>query len=283
MELSITVSLAEVDELLARPADRGSPEDRLLELVEMFNRYTASNEALMRTAQRHYLDTWLAAERAGEGHDQPLREGRRLQWIAADLGAASGTAVRCRPATARAGALPRARGEAVHGAARRLPPRCRRGHRRHDVGSEGAAGRRTPLRGGCVGDTLRVSTPEELAAAAGAVRADLELDAVLGTLGEPHLVGSAALGLMVWPDLDMTVVCDALDVAALHSAGGRSRAPSTRATADLSERLRPLDSHPEKYPDGVYWGIDYRDGRRTWNIDVWFVTEADRHQPASCP
>ena len=121
-----------------------------------------------------------------------------------------------------------------------------------------------------------VSTPEELAAAAGAVRADLELDAVLGTLGEPHLVGSAALGLMVWPDLDMTVVCDALDVAALHSAAvDLVRHPRVRQLTFRNDS-GPWNSHPEKYPDGVYWGIDYRDGRRTWNIDVWFVTEADR-------
>jgi hypothetical protein len=46
----------------------------------------------MRTAQRHYLDTWLAAERAGEGHDQHIREGRRLQWIAAMLEPLRGTA-----------------------------------------------------------------------------------------------------------------------------------------------------------------------------------------------
>ena len=36
------------------------------------------------------------------------------------------------------------------------------------------------------------------------------------------------------------------------------------------------NSHPEKYPDGVYWGIDYRDGQRSWNIDIWFVADADR-------
>ncbi len=117
---------------------------------------------------------------------------------------------------------------------------------------------------------------EELEAAAAAVRADLRLDDVLGELGEPHLVGSAALGLMVWPDLDMTVVCEALDVVALH-----------RAAVDLVShpRVRQLtfrnesvlwNSHPEMYPDGIYWGIDYRDGHLTWNIDVWFVSDADR-------
>ena len=50
----------------------------------------------------------------------------------------------------------------------------------------------------------------------------------------------------------------------------------TRAAADVPERLRLLEQPPEKYPDGVYWGIDYRDGHRKWNIDVWFVADADR-------
>ena len=79
LELSVTVSVDEIETLLARPADDGAPRDRLLDLVDAFSRYTADNEALMRTAQRHYLDTWLAAERTGEGHHQ-LREGRRRQW-----------------------------------------------------------------------------------------------------------------------------------------------------------------------------------------------------------
>jgi hypothetical protein len=117
---------------------------------------------------------------------------------------------------------------------------------------------------------------EELEAAAAAVRADLALDDVLGALGEPHLVGSAALGLMVWPDLDITVVCDTLDIAALSRAA--SELVSHRHVRQLTFRndSGAWNRHPEKYPDGVYWGIDYRDGRLAWNIDVWFVTEGDR-------
>jgi hypothetical protein len=46
---------------------------------------------LIRTAQRHYLDTWLAAERAGTGHDQQVRAGRRRQWITAVLEPLRGT------------------------------------------------------------------------------------------------------------------------------------------------------------------------------------------------
>jgi AcrR family transcriptional regulator len=81
LELSVTVSLGEIEALLAQPFDGIDPADRLLELVDTFNRYVTANEVLFRTTQRHYLDTWLAAERAGHGHDHQLRAGRRRQWI----------------------------------------------------------------------------------------------------------------------------------------------------------------------------------------------------------
>jgi len=91
LELSVTVSVDEIEALLARPLDGTTPQERLLELVDAFNRYVAANEALMRTAQRHYMDTWLAAERVGDGHDQQIRAGRRRQWIATALEPVRGT------------------------------------------------------------------------------------------------------------------------------------------------------------------------------------------------
>jgi hypothetical protein len=119
-------------------------------------------------------------------------------------------------------------------------------------------------------------TSEELEAAAAAARADLGLDELLGTLGEPHLVGSAALGLMVWPDLDMTVVCDRLDVEVLHGAATELvRHPRVRQLTFRNDSGH-WNRETDKYPDGIYWGIDYRDGERVWNIDIWFVTEPDR-------
>ena len=127
-----------------------------------------------------------------------------------------------------------------------------------------------------MGDTVPVASPEELAAAAAAVRGDLALDDVLAPLGDVHLVGSAALGLMAWPDLDLTVVCNALDVVALHrGAADLVRHPRVRQLTFRNDS-GPWNSHPDRYPDGIYWGVDYRDGRRTWNIDVWFVVEAER-------
>jgi hypothetical protein len=125
-------------------------------------------------------------------------------------------------------------------------------------------------------NTATVSASEELAEAAAIVREDLELDRVLGRLGVPHLVGSAALGLMVRPDLDLTVVCTALDVVALHKAmTDLVNHPRVRQVVFRND-TGPWNREPERYPDGIYWGIDYRDERRNWNIDIWFVTDADR-------
>src|SRR5215472_18502301 len=58
----------------------------------------------------------------------------------------------------------------------------------------------------------------ELQAEAGAVESDLRLEELLTPLGEVNRVGSAALGLMVWRDLDLTVVCTKL---ALEPVSGR--------------------------------------------------------------
>ena len=41
----------------------------------------------------------------------------------------------------------------------------------------------------------------------------------LATVGVPHLIRAApALGPMAWPDVDMTVVCDRLDLQQLSEA-----------------------------------------------------------------
>lgn len=85
-ELTVSVSVDEIERLLADRDDGSPPEAQLLELIERFTLHAADNEALYRGAVRHYMDTWLDAEQAGEGHDVPLREGRRRRWIATALG-----------------------------------------------------------------------------------------------------------------------------------------------------------------------------------------------------
>jgi AcrR family transcriptional regulator len=90
-ELSVSLAVDEMEELLAAPQDGTPPEARLLEMIDRFTRHAAANEALYRSSVRHYMDIWLAAELAGEGHEEQLREGRRRRWIATALGPARDT------------------------------------------------------------------------------------------------------------------------------------------------------------------------------------------------
>jgi hypothetical protein len=113
---------------------------------------------------------------------------------------------------------------------------------------------------------------EALQADAHTVLADLDLMALLARAGQPVLVGSAALGLMTWRDIDVEVYCAPL-------------------SADRAfEAMRPLASHPgitklrfanwhgpfatAALPNGYYWGIRYHiDPEREWKIDVWFLPD----------
>lgn len=117
---------------------------------------------------------------------------------------------------------------------------------------------------------------EQLQGEAAVVRADLRLDEMLEPIGRPIIVGSAALGLMVWRDLDITVVCPSLEVATVASLG---------ASLATSPRIRQVQFRNDTgqwntdatYPDGLYLGLRYRwiEGQ-DWNVDVWFVDEPDR-------
>src|SRR6478609_9323783 len=121
-----------------------------------------------------------------------------------------------------------------------------------------------------------VLSTAELEAEASAVRTGLDLDALLATVGTPHLVGSAALGLMVWRDLDITVVCDRLAVDEVLGVVGALAAHRHVRQLTVRNDTGDWNVEPDRYPDGIYVGVDHRDGDRRWNIDIWFVTDAER-------
>ena len=113
---------------------------------------------------------------------------------------------------------------------------------------------------------------EALQAEAHTVLAGLDLMALLACAGQPVLVGSTALGLMTWRDIDVEVYCN-------------------RWSADHAfETMRPLASHARvkklRYsnesgplrsaglPDGYYWGVRYyTEAGDEWKIDVWFLPD----------
>ncbi len=126
---------------------------------------------------------------------------------------------------------------------------------------------------GAASDDELLLRQDVLQAEATGVLRDLDLVERLGTAGRPIQTGSVALGLMAWRDIDVTVLCPSL------------------AIAPIFEALRPLALHPNvrqlrfrndtgrwnvdpAYPDGLYWGVDYRaEGGADWKLDVWFLRD----------
>ncbi len=110
------------------------------------------------------------------------------------------------------------------------------------------------------------------------IRKSLDLEKLLSSLGTPHLVGSAALDLMVWPDLDLTVVVKKIDICMLYTAGMELAKHKNVRQMTFRNDTGKWNDDPVKYPDGIYWGIDYRDNQYKWKLDIWFV-EDESKQP----
>jgi NADP-dependent 3-hydroxy acid dehydrogenase YdfG len=120
---------------------------------------------------------------------------------------------------------------------------------------------------------------DELQAEAGVVSVDLQLDQWLSAVGEPVRVGSAALGLLVRRDLDLTVVCPALDPAtteAVAQLGARLAVHPRVRQVQLRDDTGHWNTDPT-YPDGLYLGVRYRSPQGCdWNLDIWFVDQPER-------
>ncbi|UIK04207.1 hypothetical protein [Neorhizobium galegae] len=120
----------------------------------------------------------------------------------------------------------------------------------------------------------------ELQAQADAIVSALDLDDILGAVGNPVRVGSSALGLMVRRDIDITTVCEKLDGATHAAVAGIGR------DLTLHPRIGALkfrndtglwNTAPQDYPDGLYLGATYRtETGEDWNLDIWFIDEPDR-------
>lgn len=80
----VNPAAAPVEDWLAR-LDGGEPSERLHGLLETFNRVGLSEQVVLRTGLRAYLDTWLESRRRGE-EPSAVREGRRVRWLEETLG-----------------------------------------------------------------------------------------------------------------------------------------------------------------------------------------------------
>lgn len=125
---------------------------------------------------------------------------------------------------------------------------------------------------------------DALRAEADGVYRDLRLDDLLGEIGTPTVVGSAALGLMVRRDLDVDVACPRLDdaaVAAVAAAGGRLATHPRVRTVTFRNDCGSWNQEPDVYPDGLYLGVECRaPSGALWSLDIWFLDEPER-QPST--
>src|SRR5688572_6687752 len=85
---NITPATQPVEEL-AQALQGDDPEARLLSVLDRFIPIVFAEEASMRAALRTYQDTWLASRARGE-RALPVREGRRMRWLATALEPAQG-------------------------------------------------------------------------------------------------------------------------------------------------------------------------------------------------
>lgn len=115
-----------------------------------------------------------------------------------------------------------------------------------------------------------------LQAEADAVDAGLGLTELLKSVGAPVRVGSSALGLMVWRDLDITVKCSTLSVEPVAATGARLAADRRVRQVVLRNDTGRWNTDPA-YPDGLYLGLKCRtDEGADWTIDIWFVDQPER-------
>jgi len=108
----------------------------------------------------------------------------------------------------------------------------------------------------------------------------LALNELLSQAGRPVRVGSSAMGLMVRRDIDITVVCDRLDDAALEAFANIGARLMRKTEYVLAVRFRNDTGHwnreVEKYPDGLYLWLSVQLRTAEWTFDIWLIDEPER-------
>jgi hypothetical protein len=116
-----------------------------------------------------------------------------------------------------------------------------------------------------------------LQAEAGQIRARLDLGRVLGSVGDPVVVGSTAMGLMTWRDLDITVVCPSLDKRQVLGIAAELAGHQDVKALQYRNDTGRWNQEPDKYPDGLYLGLCYHPpDLPEWKLDLWFVDDPAR-------
>jgi hypothetical protein len=104
---------------------------------------------------------------------------------------------------------------------------------------------------------------------------DLKLFDLLKRAGIPKPVGSLATGLMVWRDIDFTVICDRLDVGVVTDIASSLAAHRHVRSVEFRNDSGRWNEDDSAYPDGLFLGVEHVT-EQVWEVDIWFVDEPDR-------
>jgi hypothetical protein len=126
-----------------------------------------------------------------------------------------------------------------------------------------------------------LSTDRKLRAEADALLESRGLRKVLEQYAPIHVVGSYALELMVWRDLDVLMEAPGISVDEFFDLGRRI-ATSLFPWKMFFTNSRDHDGAP--HPRGLYWGIRLGDIKAgAWKIDLWaFEPEQSREKILEC-
>jgi len=122
---------------------------------------------------------------------------------------------------------------------------------------------------------MAAATAEDLRKEADALLAS-GLANILAAHGEVHVIGSYALNLMTWRDLDVHIVGDTANVAGFFALG--SRLEALLQPPRMHFRNEVIAGTPN-LPRGLYWGVYLGNERAgAWKIDIW-LTDAAGFEP----
>ncbi len=100
---------------------------------------------------------------------------------------------------------------------------------------------------------------------------ELDLMEFLKKFGQPILVGSVALGLMSWPDIDIVVISQ-MKIQDYLDTVDYLFPKQNIYSLSLQDFRKSI--YPDR-PQGLYCGVNYlMKPKAFWKIDIWFLPDA---------
>jgi len=104
------------------------------------------------------------------------------------------------------------------------------------------------------------------------ILSELNLVEILSEIGEVKIVGSLALGLMVWPDIDIDVCLEEIkNEGYFKVVQYLFIQPNIKKLVISDDRNLSEDLKIRGIPQSIYLGVIYKIDEQEWKIDIRFV------------